>query len=153
MVSSHREKENEHARAFVRRLMNERYEGKQSHLSKALGMSQPTVGNFLNGKQGIGSKLLAGLRGLTGAGEDEILGRGPAANARPDIPPDPRYPSRALAIAAANLAGIRPDAVETVAGYRFKGREGRDIDPGVEYWLGEVLHVAKQMDIEDRADS
>ena len=151
VVGTFREQENEHARRYVRALMNRQFGGSQTALARALGVAQPTVGNFIAGKFGIGPKMLAGLRVITGAGEDEILGRGSRKAAEPDIPEDPRYPSRARAIVAARIMGLREEAIQATATTMLKGRAGVDYDPGVEYWMEDMLHNAKQLAHEDES--
>lgn len=60
-----------------------------------------------------------------------VLGRGTKDGAFVRIDPDPRYPSRAIAVVAATLAGWRSDAIEKV-----RAMDGFAADPGVQTWLG-----------------
>jgi len=53
--------QNSFARAKIRRLIKDRWGDDFSAAAKALGVSQPTVSEFLSGKKGIGTKLLTGV--------------------------------------------------------------------------------------------
>lgn len=55
---------NERARALVRQLRAERFNGSQLELAAALGVAQPTLSGFLAGKRGAGGKIMAGLMKL-----------------------------------------------------------------------------------------
>jgi len=59
------------------------------------------------------------------------LGRGTKDGPYVRIDPDTRYPSRAVAIVAATLAGWRGAAIETV-----QAMNGFATDPGVQVWMG-----------------
>lgn len=70
------------------------------------------------------------------------LGRGTKDGSFTKIEPDPVYPSRAIAIAAATLAGWRREAIDTV-----RGMGGFAKDPGLQVWLGliESEHVGARL--------
>lgn len=130
------------------RFRDERHGGVNARAGRALGMTGSAVSYIVARTNRASYETALKVAKALQVPPGELLDYSPPADVTVDT--DPRYPSRARALAAGRLAGIRADALEAVAGMRFKGREGRDIDPGVEYWLSEILHVSRQMEAEDK---
>lgn len=64
--------ENERIRAAARRLL-EQHDGNQRVLAEALGVTQPTVSNFLSGKNGAGVTLAKKIAVAVGVGLDALV--------------------------------------------------------------------------------
>lgn len=67
-------RQNELARNELRKLVERRFPGKQADAAKALGVSQPTLANFLSGARGLGPKLMRGIARIDSAVAGLILG-------------------------------------------------------------------------------
>lgn len=65
---------NERLRERARALLMERYGGVKAALATALGLSQATVSNFLNGKTGAGQQLVSSLARELGTTHDAQVG-------------------------------------------------------------------------------
>ena len=63
----------ERARATVRELVRERFDGNATAAASAMGGAQPTLSEFLNGNRGPGVKLLNGISRVTGLSMDRLL--------------------------------------------------------------------------------
>jgi len=65
--------QNERLRERARDLLSERYDGNKTALAAALGLSQATVSNFLNGKSGAGFQLVTALARELGVTHDALV--------------------------------------------------------------------------------
>jgi hypothetical protein len=124
--------QNEAARAFVQKLVNDRFGGNKLRASKKIGVSYTLLHEFLKGTRGAGMALLAGVSALTGEPIEVITGQ-----ASPDtdaIENDPEFPNRSTAAKEARRLGVRELAIRAVL------RDGRrsDTDLEVKVWLGEM---------------
>lgn len=66
---------NEAARAYVRRVVAEKFAGNKRNAAAAFGISGSILGEFLSGTRGAGMKLLGGVAAYTGHSLDRIVGR------------------------------------------------------------------------------
>lgn len=66
-------RQNDIAREVLRVLLRDRFEGDQTVAANALGVSQPTLSNFLSGERGTGPKMLAGIAKVDPAAAASIL--------------------------------------------------------------------------------
>lgn len=67
--------QNEHLRAVVRELIDKDFGGVVTRAAVALGVTQPTLTNFLNNALGAGPKLIQGIADYTGRSIDSLYGR------------------------------------------------------------------------------
>lgn len=128
----------EAARAFLRRFVDERFDGNHTRAATALGVSQAYVSDLLSGAKGAGSKILLALAEKTGVSLDVVLGRTSRVpdQVSPEDDPAERYPNRVTAAKLAKDLGVDERAIESV------GRDALhlDHDPEVKWWLQLMQH-------------
>ncbi|TAK30973.1 MAG: XRE family transcriptional regulator [Myxococcaceae bacterium] len=148
-------KQNEELRRRLRDLIASKYDGTLTHAAKALGVSHATLSDVLNGKRGVGQKLMNGMANVTGQSIDVLLGRSveldPAAVRGGDrLGQHPRYPTAEQELRA-RLArrGVTPD--ETIIGEMQTVGMSR-ARPNLTGDFLMRLYEAIQQDREDNAD-
>lgn len=67
--------QNERLRVLLREIIAKDFEGGLSRAATKLGVAHATISDVLNGKRGVGQKLLNGLAEYTGRSLDDLLGR------------------------------------------------------------------------------
>lgn len=67
--------QNERLRALLREIITKDFDGGLTKAAEKLGVTHATVSDVLNGKRGVGQKLLNGLAEHTGRSLDDLLGR------------------------------------------------------------------------------
>lgn len=67
--------QNERLRALLREIIAQDFDGGLSKAAEKLGVTHATVSDVLNGKRGVGQKLLNGMAEHTGRSLDDLLGR------------------------------------------------------------------------------
>lgn len=132
-----REGENEAVRAFVRDIINQRFNGNQSAAAKAWGVTQPSISDLLSKKRGAGMKLLSAVSRFAGVSIEQLVGRVPVTT----IELQDRYPNRAEAAKFARAAGVEEEAVQVVLSYALKS----DDDPSPMWWLDQIRAEASRM--------
>lgn len=98
--------QNDAVREWTRELLKQ-YEGNQTLLAPKLGLSQPTLSSFLNGRSGTSYGTVERLAKLLGKSEQEILGKRGGSTA-------PRHDRRALAAELAREDGVLEEAIASV---------------------------------------
>lgn len=68
------EAQNALVREIVREIIAREFEGKKAPAAEAFGVTAASLGDFVNGKKGIGNKLLAGVAKHTGRSAASLLG-------------------------------------------------------------------------------
>ncbi len=71
------DEQNSAIRAAVREIVERDFGGTKATAAEALGVTAASLGDFLNGKKGIGNKLLAGIARYTGSTTGALLGEHP----------------------------------------------------------------------------
>lgn len=66
---------NEHARALVRKIIQERFDGHQARASEGLGIAKSALNELLSGKRGMGLKMATQVANYLGVSVDEVTGR------------------------------------------------------------------------------
>lgn len=121
-------KESDNVRTVAREFVAHVHGGNVSAASRALGLSQPSLREFLLGDRAPGWKMLEALSRVTGFTREQLLSGDRSTHERPD-----RYPNRAKAIAVvrgelAKEAILRVEAAE----YNFVS------DRPVWWWVAEL---------------
>jgi hypothetical protein len=80
--------ESARARRLVQELVDRRYGNNRSEAAADLGVSQPTLSDFLNGNKGMGPKLLRGVAKVDRSVANAILGSGEEPSAPVEVEPD-----------------------------------------------------------------
>lgn len=68
------DEQNTSVRAAVREIVERDFGGTKATAAAAFGVTAASLGDFLNGKKGVGNKLLAGLAAYTGSSSAALLG-------------------------------------------------------------------------------
>lgn len=96
---------NERARAFLRNLIDSQFGGSISAASRALGVTYSALHEVMNGKRGVGMRLLDAAKAYTGTPITEILGETEPPTASVHYLRIGDYPTWAAAETAARLFG------------------------------------------------
>lgn len=67
--------QNERLRALLREIITKDFDGGLTKAAEKLGVTHATISDVLNGKRGVGQKLLNGMAEYTGRSLDDLLGR------------------------------------------------------------------------------
>lgn len=103
--------QNERARAHLRTLLK-RYDDNQTLVAPKLGVSQPTLSAFLNGRQGTSYAIVERIAHLLNIDEREILGGRPI-NVAHFFPKSPEQ-ARQIAAELAKQHGVHQAAILSV---------------------------------------
>jgi len=68
------DEQNALVRALVREIVEREFRGTKAAAAEEFGVTAASLGDFLNGKKGVGNKLLAGLSKYTGSSAAALLG-------------------------------------------------------------------------------
>jgi hypothetical protein len=101
---------NDAARAYTADLIKRRFDGNVLQASKAIGVSQSALYEFLKGSRGAGMKLLDAVARFDHTTVDQVVGNAPA-------PSDP-YPNRAAVMASPEFKDASPAVREAFATLR-----------------------------------
>ena len=128
------------ARAFVERLVNERFGGNVSAAAKAMSISQSLLYEFLNGTRGAGPKLLEAVADYAQVTIDHLIGRS-APSGEPVFESDDRYPNRAEAARFAK-GKLPEEAIDAVLAEQLKSDE----DKPALWWLEQMQRHADALE-------
>ncbi len=134
--------------------------GNRTALAKRLGVTQPTVSNFLNGKNGAGAQLAVAIARAAGVSPAWLFTGESAPPNELVVVRDPRYPNLSTAIAFMRCQVKNPEALETVERRALRSHE----DPPPLWWAKKIEaldddltfereHPERAAEDEDRADA
>lgn len=121
---------NEAARAYLRRVVTEDFEGNASAAAKALDIAQPSLSDLLSGKRGFGLSVIDAIAHLRHVSIDVVLGRAAA--------PDDKYPNKYPVLASAEFAAA-PESVRAA----FVELEPAGGDKSVVAWSSDLLALVQ----------
>jgi hypothetical protein len=96
-------------RTYVKRVVEEDFEGNVSAAAVAFGVTQPTLSDFLNENRGAGIALLDGVARHRNVSIDVVMGR---------VALDDPYPNRAAVMATPEFKAASPAVREAFATLR-----------------------------------
>lgn len=142
--------QNQFARAQLRALIQRKWGGDQSLAATALGVSQPTVSEFLSGAKGIGPKLLSGVMKVDPRVAGVIIG-GVQAVDTPEVVA-PSAPAAAERVYVSERQEQREAKLSNVRDSLYKRYDRAAVNEAILSEFADGLQGASELEARDRLE-
>ena len=138
MASKVSPERSERGRVVIQQILEERFAGSQSQLAQTIGVSQPTISQFIAGKTALGGKVLDGIARISPDSLDYIMFGGRTTETLD------RYPNRVLAIEYLIRSGRVRSEVIRAADAVGVALDAND-DPNPEWWATRITETINSL--------